>query len=201
MYVRGPEEEHGRITSLALKEPATVIGDGISSLRELIDRHPHSRHVRAAALREHRAKLDAVPPEGERLELAFARNRCGGAICRDGHHLITPELTRCIDEIARSIPSFCIGRFDVRFASAEDLRAGEAFAILELNCGPSEPLAAWDPRNGVADVSRAYFDQVDLIYEIGAANRALGHSSPGTATILRAMLRQLKQSQAYSDQS
>jgi hypothetical protein len=198
MYLRRPGEAAGRVIGLALKEPATVTGDGHSTLRALIEAHAHVRHLRRPAHAEHRERLDAVPAQGARIELVFARNRSGGAVCLDACDRITPALSEAVDRIARGLPGFHIGRLDVRFDSLDRLAAGEGFRILEINCGISEPLHAWDPASGVTDVWRAYFRQIDLIYEIAAANRARGHPSPGTVGFLRTLWRQKRQMTAFA---
>ena len=198
MYLRRPGVEAGRVIGLATKEAAAVRGDGVSTLRALIGRHPHVRHLRREAFAEHRERLDTVPPPGERIELVFARNRSGGAVCHDACERITPALRDAVDRIARTIPGFHIGRLDVRFDTIERLSAGEGFRILEINCGISEPLHAWDPASGAPDLWRAYFQQIDLIFEIGAANRARGHKAPGTVAFLRTLWHQKGQMGAFA---
>lgn len=192
MYVRYPGSLPGRVVGLAFKLPATATGDGSSTLRALIAAHPHVRHLRRQAASELGTRLEEVPAPGERVELVFARNRSGGAVCLDACDHITPALTRAVDRIAEAIPGFHIGRFDVRFDTPERLRAGEGFRVLEINCGISEPLHAWHPGNGAFAVWRAYFRQIDLVYRIGAANRARGHAAPGTLSFLRTLSRQTK---------
>lgn len=198
MYLRRPGEDAGRVVGLATKEAAAVTGDGASTLRALIGRHPHVRHLRRQAFAEHRERLDTIPARGERIELVFARNRSGGAVCRDACDRITPRLSEAIDRLARTIPGFHIGRLDVRFDTMERLSAGEGFRILEINCGISEPLHAWDPASSAPDVWRAYFRQIDLIFEIGAENRARGHPAPGTAAFLRTLWRQTGQMTVFA---
>ena len=58
-----------------------------------------------------------MPARGERVRLVFAGNHCKGAAFRDGRDLITPALTERVDWLARTIPGFHFGRFDVRFSS------------------------------------------------------------------------------------
>ena len=82
MYERRPGARHGRIVSLALKEAASETGDGSRSLRELIEDHPNARQLRRHSLVEHRAKLDAIPASGERIELVFAQSLRRGRVRR-----------------------------------------------------------------------------------------------------------------------
>ena len=66
----------------------------------------------------------------------------------DGAELITPAVEARIDEIARQVPGFFIGRFDVRYASLEAFRRGDDLAIVELNGVTSESTNIYDPDYG-----------------------------------------------------
>ena len=117
-YIRMPGEAHGQVTSLTLKTPPMVVGNGRSSLRALIMADP--RHAQAGGtlyLGRLAGRLEEVPPQGEPVQLVFAGNHCKGSIFANGAADITPALTARIEAIARAIPDFHFGRFDVRFAS------------------------------------------------------------------------------------
>ena len=47
--------------------------------------------------------------------------------------LITPELTRSINQICDKIGNINAGRFDIRFDNIEDFKKGINFCVLELN--------------------------------------------------------------------
>ena len=197
MYVRYPGERTGRVVSLALKEAPVVIGDGTTTLRALIEHHPRARHHREHAFREHRSALERVPERGERVELIFARNHCRGAVFQDATHLLTPALERRIDEIARSIPSFHVGRLDIRYASVAELQEGRSFRAIEVNGVASEPIHAWDPANDIGRAWRIYFEQIERIYQLGAANRAIGYRRPGIFLLLAGWWRQKRVMRSY----
>jgi hypothetical protein len=72
------------------------------------------------------------------------------------------------------VSGFYIGRYDIRFASAEDLRAGKNFSIIELNGAAAEATSIYDARNSLFSAYRTLFQQWDLIFAIGAANRRRG---------------------------
>lgn len=201
MYVRHPQEREGRIVGMALKESPVVTGDGEHTVRALIADHPRATHLRDQALRENREVLDRILPRGERLELIFARNHCRGAIFRDGTSLVTAALERRIDEIAQSIPSFHLGRFDIRFASVPRLQEGEDFRVIEVNGAVSEPIHAWDPGNTVIEAWRRYFDQIDRLYAAAAASSAIGHRGPGLPELIGGWWRLHRISRTYSGQS
>jgi hypothetical protein len=115
-----------------------------------------------------------VLPVGEELKLVEAGNHAQGCIFRDGMRLCTPELESRMDEISQKLTGFFIGRYDIRFSSEEDLRAGKSFQIIELNGAASEATSIYDARNSIFAAYRTLFQQWALVFAIGAANRKRG---------------------------
>ncbi|MGH7040577.1 MAG: ATP-grasp domain-containing protein, partial [Acetobacteraceae bacterium] len=89
-YVRHPNERRGRITSFTLKETPFVVGDGRSSLRELILADRRAGRVAHLYLPRLASRLNEVPRQGERVPLVFVGNHCKGAVFRNGADHITP---------------------------------------------------------------------------------------------------------------
>src|SRR3546814_1580343 len=86
-----------------------------------------------------------------------------GALYTDGGAYVTPALTARFDEIARAMPEFYFGRFDVRFRSVEALGRGEDFQILEVNGASAEAIHIWDPEQTVRETYRVLFEQFRLL--------------------------------------
>ena len=185
-YVRPPDAPRGRILSLTLKYFPRVHGDGRSTLRQLILADPRAGRVPHLYLPRHAARLDEVVPAGEAVRLAFSGSHSKGAIFRDGTSLVTPAMQEAFDTIARRIPGFHFGRFDVRFPCIERLRRGEGFTIVELNGAGAEMTHIWDRATPLAAAWRDLMRQYRLLFAIGARNRALGHRGPGLAALWRA---------------
>jgi hypothetical protein len=184
-YYRLPGEETGRIFSVTDKVFPALVGDGRSTLEELIWRHPRFRMQARTFLARHDAARCRVLADGERFALALAGNHCQGAMFRDGAHLITPALERAVDAIARQFPGFYIGRFDVRYTDVEAFRAGRDFAVVELNGATSESTNLYDPSWSLFAAYRTLFRQWSLLYRIGHANRRRGHAPPAISEFLR----------------
>jgi hypothetical protein len=79
-----------------------------------------------------------------------------------------------MDAISKKVPGFYIGRFDIRYASETDLRAGNNFQIVELNGAASEATSIYDARNSLLTAYRQLFRQWNLVFAIGSANRKRG---------------------------
>jgi membrane protein DedA with SNARE-associated domain len=181
LYVRRPGETHGRVASLTLRYYPHVVGNGRSTVRELIEREPRLRlkawhHVGSNP--EHTGVslelLRHVPAAGERERLSFIGSIRVGGLYRDASDAITPVLSARFDAIAQSMPEFWFGRFDIRFASVEQLAVGEAFRVIEVNGAGAEAIHMWDPRYSFGDAYRELLRYQTALFEIGAANRARG---------------------------
>ena len=118
------------------------------------------------------------------MRLVEAGNHCQGCIFRDGNHLLSEALCNRLDEISRRIPGFFIGRYDIRYASDEDLAAGR-FTIIELNGAASEATNIYDERNSLFSAYRTLYKQWDLVFRIGRANRDRGYKPASLLNVLR----------------
>jgi hypothetical protein len=189
-YVRRPGEARGRIVSVTLKYFPHVTGDGQHTLRELILADPRAGRLPHLYLHRHADSLDRVPAAGTAIRLAFAGSHSRGAIFRDGTHLVTPAMEARFDAIARALPEFWFGRFDVRFADFAQVRAGGEFTIVEVNGAGAESTHIWDRRTRLLKAWRDLMRQYRWLFEIGAANRARGFAPLTLAQFLRGWRRE-----------
>ncbi len=203
-YVRIPGEPKGRIYSITLRYFPFVTGDGKSTLRQLIQNDERTK-LRAdyylGGKSEHvgfgKEDLDQVPKEGELIRLSFIGSLRVGGLYRNASHLITPELSDRFDEIARSIPEFYFGRFDVRFESIDKLRQGEGFSIIEINGAGAEAIQAWDPNVSLMKLYREFFSAYRLLFRIGDMNRARGFKPMSLKDFLKAIKHQNRLIEQY----
>lgn len=173
-YYRIPGQLRGRIFSITDKCFPVVVGDGSSTVDELIWSHPRFRLQGATFVERHRTMLNVVLNKGERFPLAIAGNHAQGTTFRDGKHLQTPALDRRIDEIAHRYRGFFVGRFDIRYRDVDAFRAGQDIAIVELNGATGESTNIYDPEGSVWRAYRLLFRQWAIVFAIGAANRRAG---------------------------
>lgn len=185
-YIRHPDAPRGMLTSVTLKASPVVVGDGRSTLEQLVLADPRAGRVPHLYLPRLGERRRSVPPAGERVRLVFVGNHCKGATFRDGADEITPALTEAIDAIARAMPDFHFGRFDLRFESSAALRRGTGFRIIEINGVGSEATHVWDPNTTLPAAYRAQFYHYRMAFEIGRVMRARGVRTCGLRAILRA---------------
>jgi len=173
-YYRFPNEDRGHIFAITEKVFPKLVGDGRSTVAELVQRDSRAALISEIYLRRFAARRDEVLAAGAELKLVEAGNHAQGCIFREGARLNTVELETRIDEISKKLNGFFIGRYDIRFANEDDLRAGRKFQIIELNGAASEATNIYDSRNSVWSAYQTLFQQWDLVFAIGAANRAQG---------------------------
>jgi hypothetical protein len=184
-YYRLPGEPMGHIFSITDKVFPAVVGDGESTLAELIWTHPRYRMQARTFLERHAAETDRVLGGGEHFGLALAGNHCQGTLFRDGGHLLTPDLEWAFDRVACPFDGFFVGRFDVRYADPAAFRRGRGFAVVELNGVTSESTNLYDPDWPLWRAYATLFRQWALLFRIGAENRRRGHPPAGGVELLK----------------
>ncbi len=197
LYWRFPGEDQGTVFSITLKQFPAVIGDGKSTLVELIAGDPRARLLQDLYQARHREHLAVVPAAEERFPLVFAGNHCQGTVFKDGTDYLTPALAARIDEICRSIPGFCFGRLDLLFDDAGALLEGEGFKIVEINGAGAEATHIWDAGMSLGTAYRTLFRQFEVLYTIGAENRRRGHRPLPLLTVLKDVLRYRRLARGY----
>lgn len=174
----------GAIFSITDKVFPIVVGDGSSTLKQLIQAHPRLERQTDTFFSRHASRLNDVLGCGEEFTLARAGNHCQGTQFCNGRHLASPQLAIAIDRALEAFPGFCFGRFDIRYADPGHLRAGVNFSIVEANGVSSESTDIYDPRNTFLGAQSTLRAQWALAFKIGAANRARGTPLPSVQSLL-----------------
>ena len=182
-YYRFPGQERGEIFGVTEKVFPEVVGDGIRTFEELLRAEPRAGLIAKTYRDRFPALVGRVVPAGAHLRLVEAGNHCQGCIFRDGAHLASEALRGRLDQISNALPGFFVGRYDIRYASDDQLRRGEGFRIIELNGAASEATNIYDERNSLLSAYRTLYRQWELVYAIGAANRALGYEPASALTV------------------
>ena len=174
-YVRYPGQE-GKVTSIVRKQFLSVSGDGKSSIMQLLKSSP--RAVLTADLSSDFLDREGskVPADGEEVLVEPIGNHCRGTMFLNDEDQIDERLTNAVNQIAKEIPDFYFGRFDLRCASLDDLRDLKNFKILELNGAGSEPGHIYQPGFSLL---RAYKDilwHLRVLADISIQNHKRGIS-------------------------
>jgi hypothetical protein len=173
-YYRFPHEPRGRIFAITEKIFPTLTGDGQHTIEELLWRDERARFVAGKYLQRLEGRRSDVLRGGETVKLVEAGNHAQGCIFRDGWRLWSEALEERIDNVSQRLGGFFIGRYDIRYSSEDDLRAGRNFQIIELNGAASEATSIYDSRNSLVAAYQTLFRQWELVFAIGAENRRRG---------------------------
>jgi hypothetical protein len=173
-YYRYPGESRGRVCSITEKRFPEVTGDGHSTLAQLIMRDPRAVCMASVYLSRSRRPVESVPEAGEPVRLVELGSHCKGAVFLDGTYLKTDALEGAIDRISRCHPGFFFGRYDIRATSAEALRRGTGFKVIELNGVSAEATHVYDPAVSIWAAYKVLMTQWRVAFDIGAMNRARG---------------------------
>jgi FPC/CPF motif-containing protein YcgG len=171
-YYRMPGESKGHITGLIRKEGMEVIGDGNSTLRELIVNYPRAQFYTKELFGKHHDKLDTILNEGEKFILSDALNLSRGGRLVNISHEIDNRLLHLFDELSH-YTNFFYGRYDIKCNSIEDLREGKNFSILEFNgCGGE----AHHVYSGYSffEACKILVDHWNILYEVSKRNQERG---------------------------
>lgn len=191
-YVRDPDSGLGRIIGLALRYYPRVTGDGVRSIAELMASDARASRMAASPRHDGVAGAQRIPAAGEVVRLATIGSTRVGGLYRDGGAFATPQLLAAIDAIARDMPRFHFGRFDVRFDNLRSLAEGRGFTIMEVNGAGSEAIQAWDPDIGLFKGLGMVFEKQRILFAIGNAMRGRGVKPMSLMALARLNSRQIR---------
>ena len=172
-YSRHPNEVNGKVTSIVMKEMLFVIGDGKSTLQQLILKNDRALLQWKKLCVKFQTRLNEIVETGKSVELVSVGNHALGTKFLNGNHLINAELNKAFDTISKQIDGFYFGRFDLRCRSLTDLYNGNV-KILELNGCGAEPAHIYDPKFRFIDAVIVLIKHWRTIFEIARENKKLG---------------------------
>lgn len=178
-FVRMPGQSQGKIVSLTQKHTPHVVGDGVSTLGQLVAQDHRAKDLTRLYFERHQSQWDTVLDKGQDYRLVFSASHCRGAVFTDIKAQISQPLTDKINEIMAGLPEFYYGRLDVKFSDIERLKAGLDLEIVEINGASAESIHIWDRNAKLFDAITTLLWQYRTLFTIGAKNRRLGYTTPG----------------------
>ncbi|HMR93701.1 MAG TPA: hypothetical protein PKC69_15370 [Chitinophagaceae bacterium] len=142
-YYRHPANEKGTVSGFIHKELLQVKGDGVLTLKQLVEQHPRAKFRMEEMQHRHGHRFDRVIPAGEIFYLSYAGNHNRGAHFTNLHREINGRMHEVFDELSHST-RFYYGRYDIKTSSVEDLKEGKHFQIIEFNGCGAEPNHIYD---------------------------------------------------------
>ena len=173
-YCKNPADEAGIITGIVFKEYPTIVGDGKSTINDLIIKDLrlciHLKFFQTI----YSSKLNLVLNYGEILNLITIGNHARGCKFLDISDMITPKLIVSINKICNKIPNFYYGRIDIKYNIFEELENCENFSIIEINGAASLPTHIYDPKHSLFFAWKEIIKHFNKMYEISKINYSMG---------------------------
>ena len=196
-FARMPGESRGHVAGILLRFFPRVVGDGRSTIAELMSRNARTRRLGQDGRSEPCCDTSIIPLAGEIVRLSVTGSTRVGGLYQDATPLITPELENAINAIAMDIDQLHVARFDVRYETIGAMLAGHSFKIIEVNGAGSEAVHAWDPRYTLLEAYRIVFEKQRMLFSIGAAMRKRGYRPPSGWQIAKLYWRQARLIRRY----
>ena len=174
-YYRLPGEASGRLSGIVRKEFLRANGDGISTIRQLLQQNKRAILQLPELEKRHKQLLDLVLPRGIQRVVAPYGNHARGAEFLDDSALIDETLTASIDALCKRMPEFYFGRLDIRYRDWEELKRGQNFSIIEANGAGSEPTHIYDPKHSIFFAWKEIIRHWIILWRISRRNHRLGH--------------------------
>lgn len=173
-YYRMPGEEKGTISGFLQKVPLNVMGDGRSTLEQLIMTNSKSMKRLEELRSKHGENYQKVIPADEKYILSHAGNHNRGAQFIDLSSEINDELITMLDEISLNINDFFYGRYDIMCNSIEELKQRRNFYILEYNGCGAEPNHIYDTGYSLVAAYKEILKHWKMLFKISRYNNRQG---------------------------
>lgn len=173
-YYRHPNNENGFISSVTFKKLLTIIGDGVSTIEELIKRNNRSFLQYKKLKQNIQIDFNLILKKDEEEVLVPYGNHVLGAMFLNYNHIIDKDLIYTFNSISKKIEGFYFGRFDVRCTSIDDLKHGKNISILELNGAGAEPAHIYDPNFSFFKAQKVLANHYKMMYEAACENKKRG---------------------------
>lgn len=134
-----------RVVGALNRVPANIIGDGTSTIKELIKEKNKERrknpHLKSRMIKIDKAvidllnlngyTLDSIPPEGKVIQLRLTSNLSTGGDSVDLTDKLTPELKKIAIEATKAIPGLCMSGIDMIVGNDQSFGT-----VIEVNTRP-----------------------------------------------------------------
>lgn len=196
-YHRIPGQKSGSITSITLKKYLTIIGDGISTVSELVLSDQRARIYFDIFTNIHGSDMNNIPGKKEAVVMSVIGNHSKGTQFIDGNKLINKALTNALNQLNNHINGWYYGRIDLKYESFKLIENQEQFKILEINGIISEPTHIYDAsKNSYFGAVKSIGEHWKMIYQISKVN----HDQKGVKyTNTLDFLREMKALKKYTN--
>ena len=173
-YYRSPNDVNGIITSVTSKELLAVLGDGKSSIQQLVEKMPRALLQYDILHKQFGDKWNYILPLNQKKVLVPYGNHVRGALFLDFCHEIVESLINVFDMLSKRIEGFYFGRYDLKCKSIDDLKRGVNFKIVELNGAGAEPAHIYQPGFSFLKAQKVIINHFKMMFDASVKNNKKG---------------------------
>ena len=166
------------IDSIVERLPFKVLGDGQSSIKQLMLKSDAGFYNQARLKKQFGERLHEVPANGEEVLAGSIGNWDYGANSIERPQLNTPEVQKQLNRMMSEIKIFNYARIDFKCHHYMDLMHGN-IQILEINGVKGEPVQIYDGRYSLWQAYKIIFKQWNIIRQLSLLNIKNGAVCPG----------------------
>jgi len=174
LYYKMPKSGKTGITSITQKGFLKVIGDGISTVADLLKLNVRGALQLKRLQLEKADLLQSVPKINETVLVEPRGNHCLGTTFINANHKKNKQLVSIFDSITQHYEGFYFGRFDLKVSDWESLYKGDNIKIFEVNGVTSEPGHIYDSEYTLLKAYTDVAKQMILVSNIAIENKERG---------------------------
>lgn len=186
MYYKSPITSEYGITSISDKKYPTIIGDGKSTVKELINSYQNAFVDKHYLNYKWKEKLNEILLSGEEMQLHHIGNYSRGSTFNSVMEENGDELSQAMHRVFKEQNEIYFCRLDIKANSMEDIRNGK-FKIMEINGAKSEPLHIYDPQYRLIDRLKDVRQHWKLMTRIVDERLSIGYQFPGNIQGLKSV--------------
>ena len=170
---RIPGKDKVSVTSLCLKEKLAILGDGVSTIEQLINRDYRSRQQWTRI--QNRFDGRRILGMGKSLILEPIGNHSRGTTFLNGNHLISEDFRLAVQQLFHTISGqIFYGRFDIIYESIDDIIQLKNFKVIEFNGVGSEPAHIYQPGYSLVKAYQCLWQHAKILGDISLVQKKNG---------------------------
>ena len=167
-----------QISSITERSHLKLVGNGTSTVRDLLKGIPFIRHRLSNILAKCQSYADLVLLDGQVWEPTSLGNLDYGSAYYDITNQSIPLFRNVLESINDQVDLFDYARYDLKSASREDLFNGK-FQILEINGVKGLPIHIYESRCSFWNGQREIFKHWGYVLTLSQRNQKQGAKVPG----------------------
>jgi hypothetical protein len=176
-FIRDLQTGIGRITSLMQRDLLHVLGNGIDTVQELMEKDDRKKRYIKTVSRYYPSILNKIIAKDVFTIIEPIGNHNRGTKFMDASKFINEALNITINDLLKEVQGFNYGRLDIKTRSWEDMYKGINYKVLEINGVNSEPAHIYEPDSSILRAYKSIFYHWRQIYNLSQSNAKKGLKS------------------------